>query len=261
MLFTSDSPTLHGDAGSVPGVLQTANFQSNPENEFKKLLQLQPGKPLMAMEYWTGWFDHWSEKHHTRNASTFEDVLRRILEYPASVNMYMFHGGTNWGFMNGANIGDGSVDNKGYQPDTTSYDYDAPLSEGGDYTEKFVLTKKLLEKLNQVPTKLPDAPSIIPRFAYPSSKITSQLLLSEIESQVVDHIFNPDLLPMELLPINNNAGQSYGYIVYKKTNLDIPANSILKISGRVCDTVMVLINGKLISKSLQNNDDLNHFGY
>lgn len=261
LLFTSDGISSFGNASQIPGVLMTANFQSDPEQEFNSLLKIQPDKPLMCMEYWTGWFDHWSEKHHTRNDIVYQNVLRRILQFPASVNMYMFHGGTNWGFLNGANIGDSSTDNKGFQPDTTSYDYDAPLSEAGDYTNKYVITRNLITSLNTVQTKLPEPPHLVPRVAYDPAPITEQLTLTEIEEQAPDIVTSPDLLPMEVLTINNNSGQSYGYIVYKKSNLDIPSNSVLKINGRVCDTVMVLINGELKSPILKNNDDLNHFGY
>lgn len=155
LLVTADSPSLHRTAGTLPGVfLQTANFGSNPEIEFLTLQLLQPGRPIMAMEFWTGWFDHWSEKHHTRNDEDFYNVYERILKYPASVNMYMFHGGTSFGFTNGANLDNSGTDNSGYQPDTTSYDYDAPLSESGDYTMKYVMVKELLKKYNPIQTRL-----------------------------------------------------------------------------------------------------------
>lgn len=154
LLFTSDSPTAHGDAGSLPGILlQTANFGNSPEIEFKALQGLQPNRPVMSMEFWLGWFDHWSEVHHIRNDEDFRNVYERILKYPASVNVYMFHGGTNYGFMNGANVANGLTDNSGNQPDTTSYDYDAPLTEAGDYTLKYVYIKELLSKYNPVQTR------------------------------------------------------------------------------------------------------------
>lgn len=213
----------------------------------------------MAMEYWTGWYDHWSEGHHVRSAKLFADVLIQILDYPASVNMYMFHGGTSFGFLNGANIWDMSLDNHGFQPDTTSYDYDAPLTENGDYTEKYTKVQEIINERNSVKTKLPVPPPETPTIAYEPVKITSMITLEDLEEQV-EKIQSPKLLPMELLDINNGNGQSYGYIVYKKI-VDIPANTTLKIGGRVCDTVMVLVNGVLISKPLVKSSDLNGFGY
>ncbi|CAG9836262.1 unnamed protein product [Diabrotica balteata] len=108
LLFTSDTPS-NGFTGTVPEVLATANFQHEPEKELTLLKNFQPNKPLMVMEYWTGWFDHWAERHHTRTADNFGEVLDCILNFGASVNFYMFHGGTNWGFLNGANLKNKSV--------------------------------------------------------------------------------------------------------------------------------------------------------
>lgn len=261
LLFTSDSPTMSGTLGTLPEYfLQTANFGGNPENEFNRLKTLQPNKPVMAMEYWDGWFDHWTENHNTVAAASVANTLERILSYPASVNFYMFHGGTNWGFMNGANILGGATDNSGYQPDTTSYDYDAPLTEAGDYTEKYVVIKELIEKYNQVPIRTPQAPTITLRTTFPSVQTTQQLKIGEAMKQVPQIFESERVISMEQLPIGN-AGQSYGYIVYRKTNLNIPANGTLKIMGRVCDTVMVLIDGQLVSKPLTGAADLNSFGY
>lgn len=260
LLVSSDSPTGHGDRGTLPGVfLQTANFASDPEKEFNALKQLQSNKPTMAMEFWTGWFDHWSEIHHTRNDEDFYNVLERILKYPASVNMYMFHGGTSFGFMNGANVNNDKDDNSGYQPDTTSYDYDAPLNEAGDYTMKYVMVKKLIAQYNPIKTRLPEAPAIKQKMAYPPITLKSQLLLEEI-LQTIQPINTSKLMPMELLPINNGSGQSYGYIIYR-TKVDLLPNSILKIAGHVCDSVIVMVDGILLSKPLLSPNDLNGFGY
>jgi beta-galactosidase len=105
MLFTSDGPTdLMLESGILRDVFKTVNFGSKPEEAFNKLLEYQKDKPLMCMEFWNGWFDHWGEKHHARDASDVADVLDRMLAMGASVNFYMFHGGTNFGFMNGSNM-------------------------------------------------------------------------------------------------------------------------------------------------------------
>ncbi|KAF5283076.1 hypothetical protein FQR65_LT14093 [Abscondita terminalis] len=262
LLFTSDSPTMHGTVGTLPGVLlQTANFGSNPEPEFNRLKQLQKNKPSMAMEYWGGWFDHWSEQHHTRTNLDFADNLERILTYPASVNIYMFQGGTNWGFLNGANINGDNTNNVGFQPDTTSYDYDAPLTEAGDYTEKYISVMELMTKYNTVAVRKPTIPSVTLKKAYDSISIAKQLHFNEILDNIPESFNYIDPIPMELLPINNGSGQSYGYIIYRKTGLNLSPHSKLLISGHVCDTVMVLVNGLLISKPLTAAEDLNGFGY
>lgn len=258
LLVTSDSPTMSGTLGTLPKYfLQTANFGSSPEKEFDALKKLQTNKPAMTMEYWCGWFDHWTENHNTVNFNKFKDILERILNYPASFNLYMFHGGTNWGFMNGANI----HDDFSYKPDTTSYDYDAPLTEAGDYTEKYVILKELLKKYNKVLTRTPEPPSLKQRKEYPVLDNPEQLTLSEMICQVPNRYNFKEVVPMEMLPLNNNSGQKYGYIVYRKTNVEVKANAILKIGGRVRDSVMVLLNGALVSKPLTQTADLDGFGY
>jgi beta-galactosidase len=76
MLFTSDGPTdLMLESGTLPDVFKTVNFGSKPDEAFNKLLEYQKDKPLMCMEFWNGWFDHWGENHHARDASDLADVL------------------------------------------------------------------------------------------------------------------------------------------------------------------------------------------
>ncbi|XP_023022376.2 beta-galactosidase-1-like protein 3 [Leptinotarsa decemlineata] len=262
LLFTSDKPSL-GFSGTLPGVLATANFQNNATNELTILKKFQPHKPLMVMEYWTGWYDHWTETHHTRSAKEFAGVFEEILSFGASVNLYMFHGGTNWGFLNGADVNDTSVDNAGYEPVISTYDYDAPLSEAGDYTDKYQKAREIISKHNKIMVKQPSMPDLKKRVVYPPIDVTGEISLDNLlrQSRIKISWNSTRLIPMELLPINDNSGQSFGYIVYKKTNINIPKNSTLTIEGRVCDTVLVLINGKLKSKILESKDDLEGFGY
>ena len=104
LLFTSDGASdamLQG--GTLPDVLKVANFGSDPKGQFAKLREHQPEGPLMCGEFWAGWFDHWGEEHHRRDPQEVAGVLDEMLAMGASVNDYMFHGGTNFGFMNGAN--------------------------------------------------------------------------------------------------------------------------------------------------------------
>ena len=259
LLFTSDNPST-GTSGSLPDVLYTANFQTHARKELNILKKYRPGKPLMVMEYWTGWFDHWSERHHTRWCRSFTYVLKDILEFPASVNMYMFHGGTSWGFMNGANFEDSKTDNSNVQHDTSSYDYDAPLTEAGDYTDKYFSVQTLLKKHNTIHTRLPPLPQLRQKCAYGQIQVTHELRLNDL-LKTLESSLNPKPIAMELLDVNNYNGQSYGYIIYRKTNVDIRRNSVLKIHGHVCDTVMVLINGELKSGILSKKSDFRRFGY
>lgn len=106
-----------------------------------------------------------------------------------------------------------------------------------------------------------EAPKEQPRTAYPSLKPDGQILLSDYIDHLAEAYTSKDIIPMELLPINNQSGQSYGYILYRQNHIDIPANAELKISGYVRDTVLVLINGELVSKAPKVKSDLNGFGF
>ncbi|MEV6206552.1 beta-galactosidase [Kitasatospora sp. NPDC051914] len=149
-LFTSDGPEDHMlTGGTLPGVLATVNFGSAPEEAFAALRRHRPDDPPFCMEFWNGWFDHWGERHHTRGAADAADTLRRVLAAGGSVNLYMAHGGTNFGTGAGANHADPPFNSTGwthspYQPATTSYDYDAPLDERGAPTAKFALFREVL---------------------------------------------------------------------------------------------------------------------
>ncbi|WNF26490.1 beta-galactosidase [Streptomyces sp. C11-1] len=144
-LFTSDGPEDHMlTGGSVPGLLATANFGSGAREGFAVLRRHQPKGPLMCMEFWCGWFDHWGSEPVVRDAVRAADALREILECGASVNIYMAHGGTNFAGWAGANRS-GPLQDGAFEPTVTSYDYDAPVDEYGRATEKFRLFREVLE--------------------------------------------------------------------------------------------------------------------
>ncbi|CAG9815748.1 unnamed protein product [Phaedon cochleariae] len=256
LLFTSDNPIKRESRGSLPSLFQTANLNAEPELKFDKLKELQHNKPSMATEFWTGWFNSWSEKHYVGNVGRFNSTFERILKYPASVNLYMFHGGTNWGFTNGASIG--SHGQPSYQSDLTSYDYEAPLSESGGYTQKYQLVKDLLEMYNPIKTKVPDMPVSIGPIAYPTLKLKYSLDYKDIVAQAPQTVNSENLVAMENLPINGNTGQKFGYIIYRKESITINKGTTLTIKGYVYDTVNVYVNNKLITKNVV---DLDGFGY
>ncbi|XP_018580116.1 beta-galactosidase-1-like protein 2 [Anoplophora glabripennis] len=262
LLITSDSPSVEGDEGTVDGVFQATNLGTDPEEQFNKILKRQPNKPLLAMEYWVGWFDFWTGVHHTTETGTVLEVLRRILEFPASFNIYMFIGGTNWGFTNGASLGADSFNNSEFMPVTTSYDYDSVLTEAGDYTDKYTVVKKLIEQYSTIPTNTPAVPNLQPKIAYPTITVQKRLSFSDIIDKNAPYVINsPNVVAMELLDINNGSGQSVGYIVYRKENVDLAAETVLMIEGHICDTAVVLVNGVLVSPVLKSVSDIDGFGY
>ncbi|MGQ4387386.1 glycoside hydrolase family 35 protein [Streptomyces sp. SAS_270] len=162
-LFTSDGPEDHMlTGGSIPDVLATANFGSDARAGFETLRRHRPEGPLMCMEFWCGWFDHWGGGHVVRDARDAADALREILECGASVNLYMAHGGTNFAGWAGANRGGGALHDGPLEPDVTSYDYDAPIDELGRPTEKFWLFREVLAACADGPLpEVPPAPAAL----------------------------------------------------------------------------------------------------
>ncbi|XP_033107782.1 beta-galactosidase-1-like protein 2 isoform X2 [Anneissia japonica] len=213
-LLTSGT-TGYLEEGYMPGVLMTVNFYKEANMHFGILRKLQGDDvPLMVMEYWLGWFDHWSEQHHIFPWKGIILAVKEVLELGASINFYMFHGGTTFGFWNGANI----VNHLTYQPVVTSYDYDAPLSEAGDVTDKYIKIRALLKEESPkeaVPGNLPSVPVSVGKIAYGEVTITHFITLKDMLPLLGTPFKSKKVMPMEMLPINNNGGQGYGYILYR----------------------------------------------
>lgn len=124
------------------------------------------------------------------------------------------------------------LDNSGFEPITTSYDYDSPLSENGGYKPKYYIFKELVTAANPIKTQLPEEPEYIAPVAYESLKIERVMpFKSMVEHNPLDVIFSKNLLSMEKLDINDGSGQSNGHIVYRKENIELNENSVLTIEG------------------------------
>ncbi len=233
LLYTSDGPMFWMlSGGTLPEYPCVANFGSRPEQAFKLLSEFRPGQPSMCGEFWCGWFDHWGEEHHTRTA---EETLRDfvpMLEMGASVNFYMFHGGTNFGFTNGANH-----TGTEYLPTVTSYDYCSPLSESGDMTETFFAVRDAIAKRTGITPPLDVSDS--EKAAYGKVGLTGRADLFENLGKIgrVTHSAAP--LPME------EVGQDFGYILYSST-LTGPSETRPLILEHVHDRALVYLDGKLV---------------
>jgi beta-galactosidase len=118
LLYTADGADQvpYGSLSDRPAVI---NFGTGDARQsFATLKKLRPDGPFMSGEYWAGWFDHWGEHHHTTEAASNAAEYEWMLRQGYSVSMYMFHGGTSFGFMNGANS-----NGSNYESDSSSYDY------------------------------------------------------------------------------------------------------------------------------------------
>jgi len=230
-LFTSDGPCwwmLGG--GTLPQYLSVANFGSAPEKAFELLEEFRPGQPLMCGEFWCGWFDHWGEEHHVRGAEDTVDTMKRMLKLGASFNFYMFHGGTNFGFTNGANH-DGK-----YRPTVTSYDYCAPLSEAGDLTETYHKVREAIAEHTGVTPSL-DGIENSRKAAYGRLVLTEKAPLFPNLERISSPVRTAAPKSMEEL------GQDFGYILYSSV-LEGRSEELPLELEHVHDRALVYINGE-----------------
>lgn len=201
-LVTSDGPMDESlSCGRLPGVLPTGNFGSKTEERFEVLKKYTEGGPLMCTEFWVGWFDHWGNGGHMRgNLEESTKDLDKMLEM-GHVNIYMFEGGTNFGFMNGSNYYDELT------PDVTSYDYDAVLTEAGDFTVKYEKYREVIGKYTQLPQVT--FSTDIKKKDYGTLKVQEKVSLFRVLDDLSSPVSNTFPIPMEKLD------QSYGYILYR----------------------------------------------
>uniref|UniRef100_A0A8I4A039 Beta-galactosidase n=1 Tax=Callithrix jacchus TaxID=9483 RepID=A0A8I4A039_CALJA len=230
LLLTSDNKDGLSK-GIVHGVLATINLQSTHELQLLTtfLFNVQGTQPKMVMEYWTGWFDSWGGPHNILDSSEVLKTVSAIVDAGSSINLYMFHGGTNFGFMNGA------MHFHDYKSDVTSYDYDAVLTEAGDYTAKYMKLRDFFGSISGIP--LPPPPDLIPKMSHEPITPVLYLSLWDALKYMGEPIKSEKPINMENLPVNGGNGQSFGYILYE-TN--IASSGIL--SGRVRDRGQVFVN-------------------
>ncbi|MBV6702923.1 beta-galactosidase [Kitasatospora aureofaciens] len=160
LLFTTDgAQDTMQQGGTLPGHLATATFGSRAPERLAVLRRHQPEGPLTAMEFWIGWFDRLGAPHHVRDPKETAASLDELLATGASVNLYMAHGGTNFGLWAGANHSGAHPCDAGYEPTATSYDYDAPIGEAGELTEKFHALREVIGRYVDLPN-LPNLPEL-----------------------------------------------------------------------------------------------------
>ncbi|RZS91124.1 beta-galactosidase [Motilibacter rhizosphaerae] len=225
---TVDQPTDEMlAAGSLPELHKTASFGSRPAERLATLRRHQPTGPLMCAEFWNGWFDAWGEHHHTTDAQQSAADLDELLSLGASVNLYMLHGGTNFGFTNGAN------DKGVYRPTVTSYDYDAPLDEAGHPTAKFWAFREVLARHTVVPDEeiAPAAPA--PALRVPVQRVRA---LSDALGELGTWRRGTRL------PSFDDLGHWSGFAVYR-TRLPHGAGGVLEL-GEVRDRALVSVDGR-----------------
>jgi beta-galactosidase len=231
-LFTCDGPSQL-PAGYLPGYLPAVNGLDNPKEVKALVNKYHDGKgPYYIAEWYPGWFDSWGSKHNISNLNEDAGKLDTVLGAGLSINLYMFHGGTTRGFMNGANMSKRDP----YSPQTSSYDYDAPLDEAGNPTPKYYKFREIIQKHLAPGVKLPPVPAANKTITIPHIKLTGQYPMFWNKPQPVS---NPKPLCFEDL------NQGYGFVMYR-TKLKNAASGLLRIK-ELRDFAIVYVNASRVA--------------
>jgi len=231
-LYTADGPIQVPD-GSLPDLPVGINFGGEKDGDaqeaFATLKKFRPNGPFFNSEYWAGWFDHWGGKHAHTNTEAQVANLKWMLEQGYSVSVYMFHGGTSFGWMNGAN----SDDKGSYEPDVTSYDYDSALDESGRPTPKYFAMRDVIAKATGVTP--PPVPKVVPAMSVPAVSLPETASLWE-------HL--PLAISSDQVKSMEEIGQAYGYILYR-THLRADTSGEL-VLDQLHGYAQVYVNKKLV---------------
>ncbi|KAI9530384.1 Beta-galactosidase [Dissostichus eleginoides] len=236
VLFTTDGNTdKEMKCGTLEGLYATVDFgtDTNITKAFDRQRRFEPQGPLVNSEFYTGWLDHWGDQHVVVDAQKVSRVLAEMLTLGANVNMYMFEGGSNFGYWNGADH------DTRFRSVVTSYDYDAPLSEAGDPTEKLLAIRDVIKQFRNIPSG--PMPPATPKFAY------GFVTLKKV-GKVIDllNTISPAGPVKSQHPLTfEEMKQNYGFMLYRTTlprDLSEPTPLISPLNG-VHDRAYVSVNG------------------
>lgn len=232
-LYTEDGDWLYW-GGAIEGLVPASSGETDVQRLKDSVNKYNGGHgPYMVGEYYPGWLDHWNEPFGKVNAEEVAAQVRKYINGGVSFNMYMAHGGTNFGFWAGANY---NTPNN-IQPDITSYDYDAPISEAGWATPKYLAVRQVISE--ELGSELPPIPDSIHVIAIPDIKLTKTVdVLSLFEGAT----------PVESeAPLTfSQMNQGFGYMLYRR-QFDKAAKGLMKVPG-IADYGVVYVNGAKVGE-------------
>jgi len=228
--FTGDGPTTYMlEAGSLPGCAVGLDSGSS-EKDFDLARKMNPGVPVFSSETYPGWLTHWGEDWARPDTADLLREVKFLMDNRKSFNFYVIHGGTNFGFTAGANSG-----GKGYEPDLTSYDYDAPIDEQGRATPKYKALRKLIGSYMPKKAKLPPIPEPVPAMTFPE---TEMVPFTSVWDNLPEPVTSVQPKPFEAY------GQDYGFMLYS-TRLTGHKSGRLTVID-IHDYATVFLDGKYI---------------
>jgi beta-galactosidase len=233
LLFTTDGDVdVEMVCGNVPEVYGTVDFGTtgNVTEAYAVQKRHQPQGPFVCSEYYSGWMDHWGEQEHIVDPDLYAQMLDEILQLNGSVSMYMYHGGTNFGFISGST-------NEGieWSPIMTTYDYDAPLNESGDPTDKFFTVKNTIAKYMSVPD---EDPAVTEKMSFGPVELISIGSFWDLMSVLVvgEPVLSEVALTFEEL------SQAFGYVLYETTVQEDFSDGALLVAANLSDRAYVYVD-------------------
>jgi beta-galactosidase len=231
--YTADGATPYMlEAGSLPGAAIGLDPGTNEKN-FEEATKVNPNVPSFCSELYPGWLTHWGEKWQRPDTASLVKEVRWLMDHKKSFNFYVIHGGTNFGWWAGAN----AFSPTQYQPDVTSYDYDAPINEMGQATPKFDALRKLLAGYLPAGQKMAAPPAALPVIEIPEISLTQS---ASVWDNLPAAIKSPQPKPMEML------GQKGGFILYRTSLIGHKKGKLLVTD--LHDYATVFVDGKYIGK-------------
>ena len=226
-LFTCDPPYVI-DNGHLPGTYAAVNGGMKSKAIIETQNRINGKAPYFVSEWYPAWFDVWGKKHHTASPESMVAHLDTIFKQGISLNMYMAHGGSNFGFMNGSNYDT----NLPFQAQTQSYDYDAPINEAGNATPKYYVYRKMVEKYYPAGATIPAVPEPKPSMSIPTFTLNEVSTLEANRPKVITSD-----MPLSFEDIN----QGYGYVLYESKLPE--GKGWLKVK-ELRDYAIVMLDGK-----------------
>ena len=197
--YTSDGATPYMlEAGNIDGAAIGLDSGSS-EADFEQAKKRNSNVPSFSGETYPGWLTHWGEKFAKPDTNDLKKEVEFLLKNKKSFNLYVIHGGTNFGFTAGAN----AFSPTQYQPDITSYDYDAPINEQGQPTAKYFMLRNMIAKY--VTYRIRDVPKPIKAIEIPAIDMQT---MNSIWHHLPAPIYSPQPKPMEAFD------QNQGLILY-----------------------------------------------
>lgn len=226
--FTGDGPSARMlEGGTIPG--SAIGLDSGTSDaDFALATQMNPGVPVFSSETYPGWLTHWGEEWAKPDTSELLKEVKYLMDNKKSFNLYVIHGGTNFGFTAGANSG-----SKGYEPDITSYDYDAPINEQGMATPKYMALRQLIGSYLTKKQKLPPIPAPINCVDVPAFSVDRFTTIWENL---------PEPVTSETPGTFESYGQDYGFILYRTVLTDYKKGKLTVTD--IHDYATVFLNGE-----------------